>query len=302
MKTNLKYFIIGLVLGVVFAVMAGGMFYKFGRHLPWEKALAKVEHKVSKVFQGSKPEQNLHAEFSNVQEFQNNFQFGSKGWLTSQMFGNGRFEWNQARKTLTQVSENYRDSAMIRSSKPLPKTYRLSVVVGEINYGLENLEGLSKDPDFSEGPLNENGCYLLTITDTPPVEPHTNIWWHHHRKVTVDVDNNVWGHGMPNPIFMAYFNADNRLRTYNAKTKQWGPEWESALHYDPVQYYRITIEKTEDQYKYTLALENGKVLHRIEVPIKEVWRKNEADYFVLGEPHMNYYQGSLKIKKIHLSY
>lgn len=229
--------------------------------------------------------------------------FGKNGQLTFELFRNGTFLIDGESGYAWQKSDSYRDSAFIRSTNALPKTYKVSVVVGDIDYGLGKIKGLGQDPEYSEGPANENGCYLLAITDTVPTGHHTNTWWHRHRKVVIDVDNNVWGHGMPNPVFMIYFDKDNNLVSFDESTGQWRRDWRKAQTYDPKRWYRIEIEKTKKQYIMSILDESEKVLRRATIGIDKVWHADDdhEEYFVIGEPHENYYQGSMKIKEMTVS-
>lgn len=226
--------------------------------------------------------------------------FGDYGQLTFELYRGGTFVIDGESGFAWQKSGSYRDSAIIRSTKPLPKTYKLSVEVGEIDYDLDNLAGLSNDPEYKEGPLDENGAYLLAITDEAPIGHHTNDWWHQHRKVCIDVDNNSWGTGMPHPIFMVYFDKNNELGALNGLDNQWQKKWEKAVTYEPKAWYRIEIEKTENSFNLYVYDANGKLLKGGVVPFKYVWHEDgiHPDYFVIGDPHENYYQGSMKIKSI----
>jgi len=230
--------------------------------------------------------------------------FGKDDQLTFELFRNGTFLIDGKSGYAWQKSDSYRDSAFIRSTKALPETYKISVIVGGIDYGLENILGLSQDPEYSEGPQNENGFYFLAITDTPPIRHHTNTWWHQHRKLVIDVDNNVWGHGMPNPIFMVYFNKDNKLVSYDGKNNEWGNDWMKGVTYESDKYYKIAIEKTKKQYILSVRSEDDKLLKTASVVLEKVWNADEyhKDYFVIGDPHENYYQGSMKIKEISIRY
>ena len=46
--------------------------------------------------------------------------------------------------------------------------------------------------------------------------------------------------------------------------------------------------------------EKGELLKSASVDLKNVWHERELhdDYFVIGDPHENYYQGSMKIRSI----
>jgi hypothetical protein len=230
--------------------------------------------------------------------------FGLQGVFTFSMDQGGTFIIDGKSGFAWQRSDSYKDSAFIRSSQPLPKTYKISVVVGHIDYGLEKLDGLQNDPDFPEGPLNENGCYLLTITDTLPNAPHTNIWWHQHRKLVIDVDNNVWGHGMPNPVFMVYFDKSGRLMAYDGAQNTWQSEWNKAVTYQERAFYRVEVQKTLKEFILRIFMERGQLLKEGRVSLDKVWNEDpwHEDYFAIGDPHSNYYQGSMKIKEISLEY
>ncbi len=226
--------------------------------------------------------------------------FGRFNQLTFELFRNGTFEIDGDSGYAWQKSRSYRDSAFIRSTQALPKTYKITIEAGEIDYTLDKVQKLPKDKEYPEGPQNENGVYLLAITDEKPTGHHTNIWWHQHRKVVIDVDNNVWGQGMPNPIFMVHFNRSNSLVAYDGAINDWQREWRKAVTYEPTQWYKIEIEKTKTQYILSIYDHKGKILKQGRVDLKEVWHADEfhPDYFVVGDPHENYYQGAMKIRSI----
>lgn len=242
--------------------------------------------------------------FSKSLAVHNGAAFGPQNQFTFSLDQNGTFEIDGASGLAWQKSASYKDSAIIRSTKPLPKTYKITAIVGGINYGLENIAGLPRDHEFPEGPPNENGCYLLSITDEVPNLPHTNIWWHQHRKLVIDVDNNVWGHGMPNPIFMVYFDKSNKLNAFSGEINAWQGQWLQAVTYDKDAFYKVEIERTLKEYILRISTEEGKLLKEGRVALDQVWHADKyyEDYLVIGEPHANYYQGSFKIKEITLQY
>ena len=229
--------------------------------------------------------------------------FGKKGQLTFELYREGTFLIDGKSGFAWEKSKSYRDSAFIRSTKKLPQTYKISIVVGEIDYDYEKVEALPQDPEYPEGPKNENGCYLLSIMDEKPTGHHTNTWWHQHRKLVIDVDNNVWGHGMPHPIFMVYFDKNNHLNSWDEMTQSWQGEWQKALTYSPDAWYRIEVEKTDKQFILRVYDDKEKLLQEAKIDLDDIWHADEfhGDYFVVGDPHENYYQGSMKIKSISMS-
>lgn len=299
----IKYFLIGLIAGTL-VTLAGGAAkrgFLFKCYEKMDSLLAGRDFTVSlpkKIFRTKHGE-----DFSKSIEVKNGGSFGPDGFLTFELYRGGTFSipgngWAE------QKSNSYRDSAFIRSTAPLPDTYKISVVVGGIDYGLENIAGLPPDPEYPEGPQNENGCYLLAITDELPAGHHTNTWWHQHRKAVIDVDNNVWGHGMPNPVFMVYFDRANKLHSLDAGTGKWTDQWLSAFNYNPQDWYKVEIEKTNRQFILSLYNEKGRLLKRGSVNLPDVWQEDSSghDYLVVGDPHENYYQGSMKIRAIAVVY
>jgi len=232
MKNKLIFFLIGVVLGISLVALSWGSLYRVGKKIK-EVNVAEVGKQLllhAKSFPSKFRFYRLHLieEFSKPIEVVPKKVFGREGQLTFELYRNGTFLIDGNSGYAWQKSNSYRDSAFIRSTEALPETYKISAVVGGIDYGLENIIGLPKDVEYSEGPQNENGCYLLAIVDTAPIGHHINSWWHQHRKLVIDVDNNVWGYGMPNPIFMVYFDRNNNLVSFDGKENRWQQAWEKA--------------------------------------------------------------------------
>ncbi len=129
------------------------------------------------------------------------------------------------------ICDKHTDAVMLRSTNPLPNTYRLEITVKDMNLGGKNYdENYWEDPhwtqeawtsngkmngydektalDLKAGPwrpsgdklnpddpfapaYDQNGGYFLSIVDYPDPKPHNNLFLHHHRKVAMDFDNNV---------------------------------------------------------------------------------------------------------------
>lgn len=303
-KDKVFFFLIGFILGISIVVFSWNGLRKAARKIKDFNFTAMAREAWLDVRQWAPKKRQVTEDFSKPIKAVSGKSFGKDNWLTFELYRNGTFVIDDESGYAWQKSDSYRDSAIIRSTKALPETYKISVVVGDIDYGLENISGLPQDPEYSEGPRNENGCYLIAITDTPPIGHHTNTWWHQHRKVAIDTDNNVWGHGMPNPVFMVYFNRDNKLVSYDGADNEWQRDWMKAVTYEPEKWYRVEIEKTKKQYVLSVRAEAGQLLKSASVDLEKVWNADEyhKDYFVIGDPHENYYQGSMKIKEITIAY
>lgn len=298
-KNKIIFFLIGFCLGIFLLVAKGGFVNKVFKYVKRSGHYAVIiKERLCGLNFGNRGE--VVENFSKPILAVNEKSFGKNNQLTFELFRGGTFIIDGQSGYAWQKSKSYRDSAFIRSTNPLAKTYKISVVVGDIDYGLEKIEKLSLDPEYPQGPKNENGCYLLSITDEAPIGHHTNIWWHQHRKVVIDVDNNVWGHGMPNPIFMVYFDKSNKLTSFDGADDSWKGEWVKAVTYDPQKFYKIEIEKTKKKFIMRIMDDKGNLLKEGSVDLKDVWNEDEdhLDYFVIGDPHENYYQGSVKIDSI----
>jgi len=62
----------------------------------------------------------------------------------------------------------------------------------------------------------------------------------------------------------------------------------------------VEIEKTVSAFILRISTEAGVLLKEATVALNNVWNEDNVtqDYLVIGEPHENYYQGSMKIKEI----
>jgi len=146
--------------------------------------------------------------------FRASIPFGKSAWLTAELYS----RTNQtALNNLISVqadplkkgnlalrikSPRHTDATVIRSTRPLPKNYRISLRVGFAQFG-DGIPGSKNgyDGDESLGEpwshatlgTSENGFYWLAILDAMP-RPHNNVWIHHHRKIVIDSDNHypVW--------------------------------------------------------------------------------------------------------------
>jgi len=227
--------------------------------------------------------------------------FGPEGWLTFELVRGGTFLIDGRSGVAWQRSDDYRDAALIRSTDPLPPTYTVRVEVGEIAYDLDRVRGLPHRMTGADSPGDENGCYLLVIADAPPTEHYANGWWHQHRKIVIDVDNNVWGRGMPRPIFMIYVNRDNHLVAWDGGAGTWTDQWVRGLQYQPHGWYTVQVTRTATRWLLRAVDATGAVRQEAAVPVEAVWHAaDRPDYLVLGDPHDNYYEGSMQIRAISL--
>ncbi len=134
--------------------------------------------------------------------------FGKDGWLSVAAYSRSNltkfsdlFEVvpdpaDPSHRALRVSSPKHTDGLVVRPTNALPKKYRVCLRVGFASFGdgkpggLNGYAGGETDEPWSNGDATlENGFYWLTILDATP-RPHNNLWIHHHRKVTIDSDNN----------------------------------------------------------------------------------------------------------------
>ena len=173
-------------------------------------------------------------------------------------------------KVLRLASPAHTDATVIRSTQPLPSKYRISLKVGFADFG-DGKPGLNGyDGGESAGPwltgwdanaTVENGFYWLAILDSVP-RPHNNVWIHHHRKVTLDSDNNVptWMEIYNGTSFIAngemplmMFGVDGRGQASEYSGKPFIPysagAWQpsgtirAVDSYKPMRWYHASIER-----------------------------------------------------------
>ncbi len=293
---NILFLFLGIGVGVLIASVGGLTLYRWYKNAQGEGTHLNWLHLPAVVL--PVPHRQVFEDFSKPITAEAGKRFGQVDQLAFELYRGGTFMIDGKSGFAWEKSDHYGDVALIRSEKALPKTYTVSIVIGDIDYGLQHIEGLQRDPEYPEGPTNENGCYLLAITDEEPSGHHENLWWHEHRKVVIDVDNNTMGFGMPRPIFMVYFDRDNQLMAFDDTTQKWQSEWRKAVTYELGAWYRVEVTRTPSEFILRIFDSNNHLLNEGKINLNQVWHADMPDYFVTGDPHENFYQGSVKVKSI----
>lgn len=185
--------------------------------------------------------------------------FGNDGWLTAEMAGRDSDKDGKPDQppSLTKVQTgdgnygaaiiepNHHGGLLLRSTKPLPRRYRVEMTLLNINFGgsrydlwesAAKLNGYDKAEIQTHHPWpwgdsknfaqpyeqwpdvrDTNGFYYLAIVDYANPAPHNNIFIHTHRKVAIDSLN----HPPPandlacNPIKGEYYSGrDNAVTAF----------------------------------------------------------------------------------------
>jgi hypothetical protein len=230
-------------------------------------------------------------------------------------------------------SPKHTDATVVRPTNALPKKYRVCLKVGFADFGDGKpgagrngyAGGESDGPWFNGDATLENGFYWLTILDATP-RPHNNVWIHHHRKVTIDSDNNkeswtnIWeGKGWmadgQHPIMMfgidgdkdAWDSGDNGrpFLSWSNGALQPSGEIRAVDAYKDKTWYSACIERNEDDFVLTTSGDfkwGGQQTYVGKIPVRSVYEAGEGvpDFFMFGDPHNNYYRGSVYYDDIRL--
>ncbi len=187
--------------------------------------------------------------------------------------------------------------------------------------------------------VGHNGFYWLAILDKPP-KPHNNIWIHHHRKFVIDSWNrkgfnnsiNVIALDGKSPTHQAF---GKKFISYIDNNWQHISDIPTD-YYLPNEWYKVTFTRTSMFYQFSIQgnfknagqvtlggkinIRKNCVYHYNQTPEELeprcvdnsaqtflnkkliAWPKGSAypEYFMLGEPHINYYEGSVLVDDIKL--
>lgn len=317
-----------------------------------------------------------------VESYRRAVRFGADGWLTLEFYTRepARPDHPTARVAAGPDGDGYlelatavhTDATEVRGTGPLPEQYRLRLKVTPIAVGGRDPDGVWRKNGYSDGteragpwrftdastePLEawrENGAYFLAILDTEP-RPRNNVWIHHHRKVVIDSDSNVYPEGSWSRVWTGTESIveGSRPLMLLALDGEFGDPWvgnpfycfyasrfergcvTAADAFLDGETYRVMIERNATQYLLEIAGRfrfGGETVYRdaIEFRAAGVWHYNQTaadapgdrdarpladlgiewrawpadsaypDYFIFGDPHINYYEGVVRYDDLEL--
>lgn len=237
--------------------------------------------------------------------------FGTDNWLTFQLLNGGTITVAGGYARLD--APDFWNAGLIRSTEVLPEEYKIRTKIGYIDYDLSNYEQADfDDPDFNDHLGHyENGMYFLTVTDDICTGGEcAEIWWHHHRKMVIDVDNHInWSGGGEtfHPVYMVYMSPEtdaggNILRTWNGSVWDISPDnWNVAHTYDYDTWYYAEMEKIDNHLILRLYDENQNVIvETTPATLDSIFAMDVPEYLYVGEPHTDDYEGNVRIDEITL--
>jgi hypothetical protein len=229
-------------------------------------------------------------------------------------------------------SPKHTDGLVVRPTNALPQEYRVCLKVGFASFGdgksgpgsLNGYAGGETDGPWSNGDATlENGFYWLTILDATP-RPHNNLWIHHHRKVTIDSDNNKeawtniwegkkWVADGQHPIMMFGIDKDGNdddstgrpFLSWSNGALQPSGAVRAVDAYKDNTWYSACIERNESAFVLSISgvfKWGGQQTYVGTIPLSSVYQAGAGvpDFFMFGDPHNNYYRGSVYYDDIKL--
>lgn len=322
------------------------------------------------------------AALAEVESFRRSVRFGQDGWLTLEFYTRAPERSDHPTAEIHRASDGNRslelstavhtDATEVRGTEALPARYRLRLKVTPIALGGRDPDGVWRRNGYSDGTeragpwrftdasidpaeaWRENGAYFLAILDTVP-RPHNNVWIHHHRKVVIDSDSNVYPEGPWSRIWNGLESAPDGSRPLMmlALDGEFGDPWvgnpfycfyanrfergctTAADAFIDGQTYRVMIERNATHYVLEVAgrfRHGGETVYRDEIDFRAaaVWHYNQTaagappnrdsqplarlgidwrawpadsaypDYFMFGDPHINYYEGVVRYDDLEL--
>jgi hypothetical protein len=237
--------------------------------------------------------------------------FGTDGRLIFQLINEGSITVANGYAQLD--APDFWNAALIRSTHILPDEYKVRTKIGYINYDLSNYEQADyDDPRFNTHLGHyENGVYFLTVTDDTCIGNQcAEDWWHHHRKMVIDIDNHLDGNFQVvfHPLYMVYMAPEenvvgNLLRTWTGTAWDTSPwNWNVAYVYDYDTWYYAELEKKDNHIILRLYDESRNIIEETTpVSLDLVNAMDDSlEFLYVGEPHTDDYEGDVRIDEITL--
>lgn len=229
---------------------------------------------------------------------------------------------NPTNRVLRIASPQHTDGTIVRPTQALPDNYRVSLRVGYPRFGDGMPGGLNGYDRGDESGLpwrdmpatQENGFYWMAIWDKQ-TRPHNNVDAHHHRKVIIDSDNNQEGwtyqwdgkkyvSNGQHPVMMFAVSPKGTESPYTGlpPISYTRGKWDTSGYfrtvdaYKDMRWYNVSIAKQAGSYTLTVEgdFKSGQHKYSGTISGKQVYHSTGfPDYFVFGDPHINFYEGEV---------
>ena len=281
------------------------------------------------------------SEFRPPQAYRLSAPFGSNGFLALECYSLKKRPLKQmadivpdpadpGNSVLRLASPDHTDGNILRLTQPLGQRYRICARVGYMRFGTGNgLNGYHGDE--SSGPwidgeaVDENGFYFGAIFRSLP-RPHNNLWSHHERIFFIDSDNNregwtsIWDsrsgdfkRSGRHPVVIGMVDQREndgdpegpRFSSYAAGHWQERYSIRAVDAYQENTWYTVCYTRFDDRYTLSISGDfqyGGRTTYEVAIrDARAVPDFHGPHYWMMGDPHINYYEGSLLVDDVTLS-
>lgn len=229
-------------------------------------------------------------------------------------------------------SPDHTDGTLLRTTNALGSHYQICARVGFIDFGTgdgaNGYDGQEKNGPWTQGDGsagNENGCYLSAIYRSVP-KPHNNVLAHHERLAFIDTDNNtegwtsIWDAASKryfktgwHPIMIGMAAAQTEdsdengpaFRSYAAGGWNKPGQLFAVDAYKEGIWYAICMKRSGNRFTMRLSGDfryGGQTSYEaVMEDVRPVMEPEKPQYWLLGDPHINYYEGSVLVDDITLT-
>ena len=229
------------------------------------------------------------------------------------------------------ASPEHTDGVLLRTSRALGRRYQICARVGYLNVGtgdgLNGYHGGEQNEPWQSGDgdaTNENGCYLAALYRSVP-QPHNNLFAHQERLAFIDTDNNtegwtrIWDPGSRqfvrsgwHPLMIAAVDGrgasgENGPPIVSYAAEGWNQPGQllAADAYQDNTWYTVCIVRRGNQLTLRLSgtfRYGGRTTYEAMLAdTSAVVHGDALHYWALGDPHINYYEGSLLVDDVTLT-
>jgi len=233
---------------------------------------------------------------------------------------------NPANRVLRIASPEHTDGTILRTD-PLGSRYQICARVGFMRFGtgagMNGYNGGESNGPWLDGTAtDENGFYFGAISRTKPM-PHNNLFAHHQRIIFLDSDNNmegwteIWDPGKGafvrsgvHPVMMVAVDGQGK------ETDAYGPpflsyaagEWQesgkirAADAYKENNWYTVCFTRIDQRLSMKITGDfqyGGNRTYEAVLNNRDlIFHFDDPHSWFLGDPHTNYYEGSLLVDDV----
>lgn len=229
-------------------------------------------------------------------------------------------------------SPEHTDGTLLRTTRALGDSYHICAKVGFIDFGTgdgaNGYNGQETNGPWSQDngdARNENGCYFSAIYNALP-RPHNNALAHYERLAFIDSDNNTegwtkiwdaaagrWFRSGWHPVMIGAAAGEAAGENANGPPfRSWAAggwnrpgELLAADAYKENSWYTVCMIRAGNRFTMRISGNfryGGQTAYEAVLEdAGEIFQEGQPQYWLLGDPHINYYEGSLLVDDVSLT-